>query len=162
MDVRAAATASACIIWPITRRDRAVCTARRDDLAARRARRRMLAAIASSRSGSLAWYMWGASSDEDRNLMPNHAAQWAAMRWAGRAAAPHTTCGHPDEVGADPDAYQSRESWGQGRPVGCVSFSRQGFGGRVIRYTGAWDMPLSRTGYALYRLALRVRERESG
>jgi hypothetical protein len=29
--------------------------------------------------GKLAWYMWGASSDEDRNLMPNHAAQWAAI-----------------------------------------------------------------------------------
>jgi hypothetical protein len=26
-----------------------------------------------------------------------------------------------------------------------------------VRYTGAWDMPLSKPGYAMYKLALRVK-----
>ena len=118
---------------------------------------RMLAAIAVFALGQMAWYMWGASSDEDRNLMPNHALQWAALRWAKtRGCASYDLWGIPDEVGANPEAYQEPESWGQGGLWGVYRF-KQGFGGRVIRYTGAWDMPLSRPGYALYRLALRVR-----
>ena len=121
---------------------------------------RLLAAIAVFALGKLAWYMWGASSDEDRNLMPNHAAQWAAMRWArARGCTAYDLWGIPDEVGANPDAYLEPESWGQGGLWGVYRF-KQGFGGRVVRYTGAWDMPLSRIDYALYRLALRVRMRE--
>jgi len=123
---------------------------------------RLLAAIAVFALGKLAWYMWGASSDEDRNLMPNHAVQWAAMRWArARGCTAYDLWGIPDEVGANPDAYQEPESWGQGGLWGVYRF-KQGFGGRVVRYAGAWDMRLSRTSYALYRLALRVRVRESG
>ena len=44
----------------------------------------LLAAIAVFALGRNAWYMWGASSDNGRNLMPNHAVQWAAIRWAQR------------------------------------------------------------------------------
>jgi lipid II:glycine glycyltransferase (peptidoglycan interpeptide bridge formation enzyme) len=118
---------------------------------------RLLAAIAVFALGKMAWYMWGASSDEDRNLMPNHAAQWAAMRWArARGCTLYDLWGIPDEVGAAPDAYREPESWGQGGLWGVYRF-KQGFGGRVIRYTGAWDMPLSRPAYALYRLAMRMR-----
>jgi lipid II:glycine glycyltransferase (peptidoglycan interpeptide bridge formation enzyme) len=122
---------------------------------------RLLAAIAVFSLGKLAWYMWGASSDEDRNLMPNHAVQWAAMRWArARGCTTYDLWGVPDEVGEAPDAYQEPESWGQGGLWGVYRF-KQGFGGRIVRYTGAWDMPLSRIDYALYRLALRWRTRES-
>ena len=122
---------------------------------------RLLAAIAVFALGKMAWYMWGASSDEDRNLMPNHAAQWAAIRWArARGCTAYDLWGIPDEVGANPDAYVEPESWGQGGLWGVYRF-KQGFGGRVVRYTGAWDMPLSRIDYALYQLALRVRMRGS-
>lgn len=118
---------------------------------------RMLAAIAVFALGRTAWYMWGASGDEGRNLMPNHALQWAAMRWArDRGCATYDLWGIPDEVGAEPDAYAEPESWGEGGLWGVYRF-KQGFGGRVVRYTGAWDLPLSRAGYALYRLGLRVR-----
>jgi lipid II:glycine glycyltransferase (peptidoglycan interpeptide bridge formation enzyme) len=122
----------------------------------------LLAAIAVFTLGRMAWYLWGASSDEGRNLMPNHALQWAAMRWArARGCEIYDLWGIPDEVGANPAAYAEPESWGEGGLWGVYRF-KQGFGGRVIRYTGAWDMPLSGIGYRLYRLALRVRELESG
>lgn len=121
---------------------------------------RMLAAIAVFALGRMAWYMWGASGEEGRNLMPNHALQWAAMRWArARGCTIYDLWGIPDEVGENPDAYAEPASWGEGGLWGVYRF-KQGFGGRVVRYTGAWDLPLSRVGYALYRLALRVRRGE--
>ncbi len=117
----------------------------------------MLGAIAVFALGRMAWYMWGASSDEGRNVMPNHALQWAAIKWArARGCTVYDLWGIPDEVGADPTAYTEPESWGEGGLWGVYRF-KQGFGGRVVRYTGAWDLPLSQVGYALYRLALRVR-----
>ena len=69
--------------------------------------------------------------------------------------------GIPDEVGANPDAYAEPESWGEGGLWGVYRF-KQGFGGQVMRYTGAWDMPLSKPGYALYQLALRVKRGGGG
>ena len=119
---------------------------------------RLLAAIAVFALGSTAYYMWGASADEGRNLMPNHAVQWAALRWArGRGCTTYDLWGIPDEVGADPQAYAQPESWGEGGLWGVYRF-KQGFGGAVVRYAGAWDLPLSRPGYALYKFALRVRK----
>ena len=118
----------------------------------------LLAAIAVFALGRTAYYMWGASADEGRNLMPNHAVQWAAMRWAQeRGCTTYDLWGIPDEVGADPLAYAEPESWGEGGLWGVYRF-KQGFGGTVVRYSGAWDLPLSRPGYALYKLALRVRK----
>jgi peptidoglycan pentaglycine glycine transferase (the first glycine) len=118
----------------------------------------MLAAIAVFAFGRAAWYMWGASGEHDRNLMPNHALQWAAICWAKeRGCQVYDLWGIPDEVGADPGAYAEPETWGEGGLWGVYRF-KQGFGGRIVRFTGAWDLPLSAAGYQLYRLALRVRD----
>lgn len=122
----------------------------------------LLAAIAVFALGRTAYYMWGASSDSGRNLMPNHAVQWAAIRWSrARGCAQYDLWGIPDEVGANPEAYTEPDSWGEGGLWGVYRF-KQGFGGRVVRFTGAWDLPLSRPGYALYQLALRVRKSQVG
>jgi lipid II:glycine glycyltransferase (peptidoglycan interpeptide bridge formation enzyme) len=118
----------------------------------------LLAAIAVFAFGRTAYYMWGASADDGRNVMPNHAAQWAAMRWArAKGCTAYDLWGIPDEVGENPGAYAEPESWGQGGLWGVYRF-KQGFGGQVVRFAGAWDLPLSRPGYALYKLALRVRK----
>ena len=118
----------------------------------------LLAAIAVFAYGPGAWYMWGASGDKGRNLMPNHALQWAAIQWArARGCSTYDLWGIPDEVGDNPDAYAEPEAWGEGGLWGVYRF-KQGFGGEVVRYCGAWDLPLSNAGYALYRAALRVRK----
>lgn len=122
----------------------------------------MLAAIAVFAFGARAWYMWGASSDSSRNLMPNHALQWAAIRWAKeRGCQTYDLWGIPDAVGQNPDAYADPESWGEDGLWGVYRF-KQGFGGRIVCYTGAWDLPLSPLGYALYRLAARTQRRVMG
>ena len=43
---------------------------------------RSLGALMAFAWGRRAWYMYGASSDEERQRMPNHLLQWEAMRWA--------------------------------------------------------------------------------
>ena len=41
-----------------------------------------LAALIAYAFNRQAWYMYGASSNEHRELMPNHQLQWRAMQWA--------------------------------------------------------------------------------
>jgi peptidoglycan pentaglycine glycine transferase (the first glycine) len=119
----------------------------------------LLAAIAVFALGEKAWYMWGASGDDARNLMPNHALQWAGMMWAkGRGCRTYDLWGIPDEVGENPAVYADSDRWGREGLWGVYRF-KQGFGGRVVRYTGAWDRPLSAAGTALYRAALRITRR---
>ncbi|MBM4458579.1 MAG: peptidoglycan bridge formation glycyltransferase FemA/FemB family protein [Chloroflexi bacterium] len=120
----------------------------------------MLAAIAVFALGPTAWYMWGASSDDGRHLMPNHALQWAAMRWARlRGCTTYDLWGIPDEAATDAAAESDGLDHAD-RTAGLWGVYRfkQGFGGRATRYTGAWELLISRPGYWLYRLGLRVRQ----
>ena len=88
-----------------------------------------------------AWYMWGASSSLERQRMPNHALQWAAMQWAAEQGChSYDFWGIPDEVGADPARYADDFAEQQGGLWGVYRF-KQGFGGQIVRYTGAWDLP---------------------
>ena len=132
-----------------------------------------LASIAVFAIGSTAYYLWGASNNRHRNLMPNHALQWEAMRWAkARGCARYDLWGIPDEVGAvatglwdegrkvvlvekapvDVNAFPKGDLWG-------VFRFKQGFGGAVERTVGAWDLPLSRSIYGLYRGVLLAKDR---
>lgn len=116
-----------------------------------------LAAIVVFALGKKSWYMWGASSNRERPRMPNHALQWAAIQWAySRGCTSYDLWGIPDEVGADPAAYSDDFVEQQGGLWGVYRF-KQGFNGAVMRYTGAWDLPLSQAGYRMYHLARRVR-----
>ncbi|MER2598415.1 MAG: peptidoglycan bridge formation glycyltransferase FemA/FemB family protein [Caldilineales bacterium] len=116
-----------------------------------------LAAIAVFALGHKSWYMWGASSNSERQRMPNHALQWAGLNWAAeRGATLYDLWGIPDEVGANPAAYSEDYVEQQGGLWGVYRF-KQGFGGQVMRYTGAWDLPVSSIGSRLYAWARRWR-----
>lgn len=131
----------------------------------------VLASIAVFINGQTAWYLWGASSNEERNRMPNHALQWAAMCWAkSRGATRYDLWGIPDDVGKvatglaphsptglpaadlplDLQQSPNNELWG-------VYRLKQGFGGNVVRYVGAWDLPLDSFGHRLYSVGLSAR-----
>jgi lipid II:glycine glycyltransferase (peptidoglycan interpeptide bridge formation enzyme) len=120
---------------------------------------KLLAGIVVFGFGDKAWYFWGASCGLHRNLMPNHALQWAAMRWAReRGCRTYDLWGIPNEVGVDPAAYEDPENWESGGLWGVYRFKR-GFGGRIVRTIGAWDMVYSPVGYRLYRMAVALRQR---
>jgi peptidoglycan pentaglycine glycine transferase (the first glycine) len=88
--------------------------------------------------GPAAWYIYGASSDRHRNLMPNNLLQWEAIRSARSA-------GYKvyDLWGAPDDLDESDPMWG------VVRF-KLGLGGELAEGLGAWDFPVSKAGYWLY------------
>lgn len=127
---------------------------------------RPLGALVALRCGHMAWYVWGASSNAERSRMPNHALQWAAMRWArDHGATRYDFWGIPDEIGkvavglahgsgagtpvdeipVDLEALPSHDLWG-------VYRFKQGFGGEVVRHVGTWEMPLQALGYRVYQV----------
>ncbi len=124
-----------------------------------------LAAIVVACVGQTAWYLWGASGERERNRMPNHALQWAAMRWArARGAQRYDFWGIPDELGRLAQALNQGDGSGalvDALPLDMERFPehglwgvyrfKQGFGGHVVRVIGAWDRPVSALGYVAYR-----------
>jgi lipid II:glycine glycyltransferase (peptidoglycan interpeptide bridge formation enzyme) len=96
--------------------------------------------------GRRAWYMYGASSGQHRQLMPNHLLQWQAM---GRARA--RGCTVYDLWGA-PDVFDESD------PLWGVYRFKQGFGGQVVQGLGAFDYPVRPGLYWAFTKALpRVR-----
>jgi peptidoglycan pentaglycine glycine transferase (the first glycine) len=90
--------------------------------------------------GDRAWYMYGASTNRRRNLMPNHLLQWEAMRWAkAQGYSFYDMWGAPEKLdGKDP-------MWG-------VYRFKEGFGGEFTSYLGAYDFPVSDSLYRAYTL----------
>jgi lipid II:glycine glycyltransferase (peptidoglycan interpeptide bridge formation enzyme) len=95
----------------------------------------------------MAIYLYGASSNEDRHRMPNHLLQWRAMLWAKeRGCEVYDLWGVPevrDEGQATGDERQEMGNEEQATsdqlPLGLLRF-KEGFGGRVVRYVGAYDI----------------------
>ncbi|HET7009377.1 MAG TPA: peptidoglycan bridge formation glycyltransferase FemA/FemB family protein [Anaerolineales bacterium] len=99
--------------------------------------------------GSRAWYLYGASTNESRNLMPTYLLQWEAMRWARRRGCEsYDLWGIPDEDEAALEAEFTRRSDGL---WGVYRFKR-GFGGKNERTAGAWDLVLQPLVYRAYLL----------
>ncbi len=104
-----------------------------------------LAGIITLFRGKQAVYLYGASSDEKRNLMPAYALQWAAIRDAKAAG-----CSEYDFFGIPPDADPEH-------PMAGLYRFKTGFGGRVVHRPGSWDYPLKPFSYALFRTAESAR-----
>ncbi len=94
------------------------------------------------RYGPTAWYFYGASTHLHRDLMPNHALQWAAIRWAKAHG-----CTRYDWWGAPDVLDESDPMWG-------VYRFKQGFGGQFVPHIGAWDFPVNRRLYWAYTHAM--------
>ena len=118
-----------------------------------------VAALMAFALGSRAWYFFGASGDAHREKMPNYLLQWEAMRWArSRGCEEYDMWGVPDEELEDlEEGFTHRRDglWG-------VYRFKRGFGGRLVRTVGAWDLPLRTGSYRLYTTAVRVLGRLMG
>jgi peptidoglycan pentaglycine glycine transferase (the first glycine) len=103
--------------------------------------------------GGTACYMYGASSDEHRNLMPTYLLQWKAMLWAREQGCDtYDLWGVPDEDEETLEAEFTQRSDGL---WGVYRFKR-GFGGRLVRTIGAWDLIYAPLRYRLYTLAAAI------
>jgi lipid II:glycine glycyltransferase (peptidoglycan interpeptide bridge formation enzyme) len=108
---------------------------------------KVLAGIMTFAFGRRAWYMYGASSDEHRNLMPNYLLQWEAIKWAKeRGCLTYDLWGIPDEE----EEILERKFLERSDGLWGVYRFKRGFGGQVVHYLGAYDYVYSPLLYWLY------------
>jgi lipid II:glycine glycyltransferase (peptidoglycan interpeptide bridge formation enzyme) len=101
-----------------------------------------VAAMMLVKYGQRAIYMYGASTDKERNRMPNYLLQWEAIRWAKTAG-----CTVYDFWGAPDEFVETDRLWGVWR-------FKDGFQGEVVRHIGAWDYPVRPLLYWTYTQAI--------
>jgi lipid II:glycine glycyltransferase (peptidoglycan interpeptide bridge formation enzyme) len=107
-----------------------------------------LAALMVFALGDTASYLYGASSNEERQRMPTYALQWAAMRWArNRGCTRYDLWGVPDYPEETLEAEFTERSDGL---WGVYRFKR-GFGGELKRTVGAADRVYNNILYRLYK-----------
>jgi len=116
----------------------------------------LLAALVVVAFGNVACYMYGASSDEMRNLMPTYLLQWEAMLWSkGQGCHTYDLWGVPDrdeEMLEEGFTQRSDGLWG-------VYRFKRGFGGYLERTIGAWDLVYAPLRYKLYEVAIDLYSR---
>ncbi len=105
--------------------------------------------------GRRAWYFYGASSDEHREMMPTYLIQWEAMLWARtRGCIQYDLWGVPD---AGEDQLETSFDQRSDGLWGVYRFKR-GFGGQLRRAAGPWDRVYHPFAYTLYRWWLAGRK----
>lgn len=93
--------------------------------------------------GDKAMYTYGASSNEHRNVMPNHLMQWTLIRWARESG-----CKWYDFRGVSPRKDKSADD-----PLAGLNRFKEGFNPRFVEYIGEYDMVVSPAYYWLWSVA---------
>jgi lipid II:glycine glycyltransferase (peptidoglycan interpeptide bridge formation enzyme) len=105
----------------------------------------LVAATTMVRVGEHAWYSYGASSSEKRDVRGSNAIQWQMMR---------------DAVAAGATVYDLRgitDTLDSSDPhFGLIQF-KLGTGGEAVEYAGEWDLPLNRLLYKAFDLYMSRR-----
>lgn len=114
-----------------------------------------LASLMVFANGKRAWYVYGASNNEERNRMPTYLLQWEAIRWAkSRGCEEYDLWGVPDENEETLEAnFESRHDglWG-------VYRFKRGFGGELKRAAQALDKVYNPLLYWMYLKFIGNRE----
>lgn len=88
--------------------------------------------------GDKAWYIYGASSNEHRNVMPNYALQWRMIEWAYQQG-----CTLYDFRGVSGDLNPENPLYGLYR-------FKKGFNGEFTEFIGEFDLVYSPLFYFLW------------
>ncbi len=105
----------------------------------------LVAATIAVRVGTHAWYSYGASSTDKREVRGSNAVQWAMIRDAiAHGAEVYDLRGITDTLDAD-DPH-----------VGLIQF-KVGTGGEAVETVGEWDLPLNRPLYKGFELYMNRR-----
>jgi peptidoglycan pentaglycine glycine transferase (the first glycine) len=116
----------------------------------------VLAALMIFSAGKRAWYFYGASSNQNRQLMPTYLLQWEAMQWAKKkGCTQYDLWGVPDQ---DEEYLESHFNDRHAGLWGVYRFKR-GFGGTLSRSVGAFDRVYQKFQYQLYQLYIRLLRR---
>lgn len=83
------------------------------------------------RYGDKVWYLYGASSNEARNVMPNYLLQWEMIKWAIESG-----CRIYDFRGISGDLRESNPLYGLYR-------FKKGFNGELTEFVGEMDLEFS-------------------
>ncbi|MEX2371427.1 MAG: peptidoglycan bridge formation glycyltransferase FemA/FemB family protein [Bacteroidales bacterium] len=97
-----------------------------------------LAAMFLVRSHKRGSYLYGASSERNRNAMATYALQWEAIRLARESG-----CREYDMFGVPPNPNPSH-------PMHGLYRFKSGFGGQLFHRMGCWDYPLMEPEYQTY------------
>jgi lipid II:glycine glycyltransferase (peptidoglycan interpeptide bridge formation enzyme) len=97
------------------------------------------------RVGAHAWYSYGASSTEKREVRGSNAIQWQMIRDALDAGA------HVYDLRGITDTLASDDGH-----VGLIQF-KVGTGGEAVELAGEWDLPVSKPLYAAFDLYMKRR-----
>ncbi len=89
-----------------------------------------------------AYYVYGMSSEKNRNLMATYLLQWKAIQ-----IAKDKKCKMYDFWGAPDVLNENDRMWG-------VYKFKLGFGGVFLRTVGAWDFPSNKVAYLIYNFVL--------
>lgn len=96
--------------------------------------------------GKRAWYVYGASSNENRNLQASHLIQWEMIQYSKSLG-----CEIYDFRGVSGDLNPQHPLYGLYR-------FKEGFGARLVQYVGEFDLPTSKGGYALWLAGQKVQD----
>jgi lipid II:glycine glycyltransferase (peptidoglycan interpeptide bridge formation enzyme) len=107
-----------------------------------------IAAIQVLRFGTTAWYMYGASADRDRHLMPTYLLQWMAIRRAWEAG-----CRCYDMRGV-----YSRTPEPDHPDYGVYDFKRK-FNAEMVTLIGEYDLVVRPGAYRVWRALERMAQR---
>lgn len=103
---------------------------------------RVIAASLAFILGEKAWYIYGASSNRDRHVMPNYLLQWTMIRWAReRGCTLYDFRGVSGNLSPDNPLY------------GLYRFKR-GFAGEFTEFIGEWDLIYQPLEYWLWTRGL--------
>ena len=101
-----------------------------------------LAVIFQTIFGDRMTYLYGASSDKHRNLMPSHLVHWEAIKWAkSTGLKEYDMWGIP----SNPD---------KGHPLWGVYRFKKGFCERETKWAGTYEMIYQRIGHMLFSKAI--------
>lgn len=97
--------------------------------------------------GNTCWFFYGASTNKERNRMPNYLLQWESIRWAKS------------------NGYKYYDFWGaptkfsEDDPLWGVHQFKRGFRGCLIRGLGAWDYTPYPSLYWMFQRIHHLRNR---
>ncbi|MGI6547750.1 MAG: lipid II:glycine glycyltransferase FemX [Bacillota bacterium] len=102
---------------------------------------KIIAATLAFICGDKVWYLYGASSNEHRNVMPNYLLQWEMIRWAKESG-----CQIYDFRGVSGDLNENNPLYGLYR-------FKKGFSGDFVEFIGEFDLPVAKLPFWVFNRA---------